>query len=110
MMIGARGEDRAVAYLRDLRYVIYARNVRMGKDEIDIVAWDPADRAVVFVEVKTRSGNNSEYLPELNITYAKKKRMRRAALAWVDRRQYEGSWRMEAVMVVGIAIEHHFVL
>ena len=57
---GRSGEDIAVQFLRDIGFVIVARNVanptgrRLG--EIDIVARD--GHCLVFVEVKTRSASD----------------------------------------------------
>lgn len=52
---GRRGEDEAHFYLRQLGYIVVARNWRTArrKGEIDIVAWD--GDTLCFVEVKTRS-------------------------------------------------------
>ncbi len=51
-----RGEDLAYDYLRRSGYTVVARNYRprVGKAELDLVAWD-GDRLAV-VEVKTRAG------------------------------------------------------
>ena len=50
--IGKRGEDAAVAWLRERGYLIVERNWRIGHYEIDIIAqrYD----TLHFVEVKTR--------------------------------------------------------
>ena len=49
---GKAGETIAAEYLRLIGYGIIGRNLRIGRNEIDIVA---ADRdCLVFVEVKTR--------------------------------------------------------
>ena len=50
--LGARGEDRAVAFLIGAGYRIVARNLRMPGGEIDVVAMD--GQTLVFVEVKAR--------------------------------------------------------
>ncbi len=51
--IGMLGENLAVDYLAKKGYIILERNVRTPFGEIDIIAQD--GRAVVFIEVKTRS-------------------------------------------------------
>ena len=51
--LGALGEDIAANHLEENGYTVIGRNLRFGRNEIDIVAED-AD-FTVFVEVKTRS-------------------------------------------------------
>ncbi len=51
--LGALGEKIAADHLEKNGYRIVDKNVRMSKNEIDIIAED--DSFLVFVEVKTRS-------------------------------------------------------
>ncbi|MBC2605839.1 YraN family protein [Pelagicoccus albus] len=51
--IGRRGEREAEKLLKKKGLMILARNWRSGRDEIDIICLD--GKAVVFVEVRTRS-------------------------------------------------------
>ena len=51
--LGALGEDIAANHLEENGYTVIGRNLRFGRNEIDIVA-ENAD-FTVFVEVKTRS-------------------------------------------------------
>ena len=53
--LGKDGEDQACRELERRGYVILARRYRLRMGEIDIVARD--GRTVVFVEVKTRTGD-----------------------------------------------------
>jgi putative endonuclease len=55
LITGKRGEDAAYFYLRELGYVIIARNwrSRRRKGEIDLIGWD--GDVLCFIEVKTRS-------------------------------------------------------
>lgn len=52
-ILGRLGEDVAADYLEKNGYRIVRRNIRLGKNELDIIAED--DDYTVFVEVKTRS-------------------------------------------------------
>lgn len=52
---GALAEDAAARWLIRSGWTILARNVRVGRDELDLLARDPQDAAVV-VEVRARSG------------------------------------------------------
>lgn len=78
--IGALGEDLAAKCLMDDGYRIVARNWRCRYGEIDIVAADGS--AVVFVEVKTRTGEGFG-TPAEAVTYAKLRRLRRLAGIWL---------------------------
>ena len=56
--LGAWGEQQAVLFLEKKQYQIIARNVRIGKGEIDIVSWHTKPHhgnTLCFIEVKTRS-------------------------------------------------------
>lgn len=55
LTIGAFGEAEAAKYLKKNRYKIIARNIHVGKSEIDIIA--RKGNFLVFVEVKTRTVN-----------------------------------------------------
>ena len=52
-MVGSLGEDLAADLLIKDGYTIVARNLHVGRNEIDIIAEDRD--FIVFVEVKTRS-------------------------------------------------------
>ena len=54
--LGKWGEDIAVEYLLDKQYRIVARDWKLGKRDIDIIAYSP-EGYLVFVEVKTRQSN-----------------------------------------------------
>ena len=55
--IGALGERLAVDHLLGLGLRIVARNWRCRYGELDVIAVDPAADTLVFVEVKTRTGD-----------------------------------------------------
>ncbi len=61
--IGTLGEEIAAEFLKSIGYDIVERNFTVKGGEIDIIAADGA--TLVFVEVKTRNGN--EYLPALSV-------------------------------------------
>lgn len=55
---GASAETAAAAHLTALGWRILARNVRVGRDELDLVAWTPApEHELVVVEVRARAGS-----------------------------------------------------
>ncbi len=79
--IGASAEDAAARYLAALRWTILARNVRVGRDEIDIVAMDPeTPRCLVMVEV--RSASTTRFgSPQESVDARKVSRLYRAAMS-----------------------------
>ena len=68
--VGRMGEDAACAYLVENAYKVLERNYRKTYGEIDIVAQNK-DKTLVFVEVKTLSGNPDGLAPEDNLTGSK---------------------------------------
>ena len=51
---GAAGEEAAARYLATLGWRVVARNVKVGRDEIDILAVDPGvPKTLVVVEVRS---------------------------------------------------------
>lgn len=99
------GEALAVRYVLRAGMKVLGRNVRLGRDEIDIVAFDPLDRCVAFVEVKMRT-NAIDYHPSLNMTRRKRRVMLRAARRWVNAHGYDGGYRLDAAYVSGGTVEY----
>ena len=54
--LGKWGEDEAVFYLEDKGYTIIDRDWRLGRRDLDILAYTPDGSTLVVVEVKTRTG------------------------------------------------------
>lgn len=71
------GEKRAQKLLKQQGCTILARNYSCKTGELDLVVADP-DGTIVFVEVKTRSGQDFAP-PEDSVTASKKQRLSRAA-------------------------------
>lgn len=99
---GQSGEELACAYLQRRRYTILARNVRRRMGEIDIVAHDPRENMLVFVEVKTR--RSAKYgTPAEAVTPQKQRSLiYTAELILVEKNLQHMKWRID---VVGIVIE-----
>ncbi len=107
IVIGKQGEDLAVQYLRSIGCKIYKRNERLRHDEIDVIAYDPLEKIIIFAEVKARSRFTSDYLPSINLTHRKRMKMRRAANAWIARHEYDGMYRFDAICIAaGRILEH----
>ncbi len=75
MSVGAAGEAVAARFLERRGAVVLDRNVRVGRDEIDLIA--RIDDRTVAVEVKTGLGPGTR--PWENFDDDKNERVRRAA-------------------------------
>lgn len=105
---GKRGEEAAEKYLKRCGYRIWDRNTRIGRrDEIDLVAYDPQENVLVFVEVKTRSVADDDRHPLANFTYKKRQSFQRAVRRWIARLEYEEAYRMDLICVVGGEVIEH---
>jgi putative endonuclease len=98
--LGALGEQLAVEHLRALGLRILARNWRCRYGELDVIAAD-GDRTVVFIEVKTRSGDGFGGIAEA-VTHAKVRRIRRLAAIWLAGQ--DTSWAHVRIDVIGVRI------
>lgn len=95
---GHFGEETAVAYLKQIGYLIIERNYRKRFGEIDIVAQD--GDVVVFVEVKTRRSVRFGS-PFEAVDRRKQKNMTRVALAYLDSHKlFDRSARFDVVAVM----------
>lgn len=100
--LGKRGEQAAAIYLRRKGYLILAESESDRAGEIDLIAIDSSDRrrrVIVFIEVKTQAsrlpGN-----PADRVDQEKQKRLTRAALRYLKRKQLlEHPCRFDVVAV-----------
>ncbi|MBX6362240.1 MAG: YraN family protein [Gemmatimonadetes bacterium] len=98
---GRLGEALAAAHLEARGWTILARNFRLGRNEVDLVA--RRGRVVAFIEVKSRSGPGFGH-PLDAITRSKRREIERVARAWVARHGRPGDvYRFDAVAVVARA-------
>lgn len=108
LVVGKEGEAIAKAFLLSLGYDIRAANVRIARDEIDLIAYDPQDDVLVFAEVKTRSRFDNDFLPELDLTAHKRRKLWRSARAWIANEEYDDGYRIDVVCVAAGRVLHHF--
>jgi putative endonuclease len=99
--IGALGEQLAVDHLTALGMRVLARNWRCRYGELDVIATDASGRTLVFVEVKTRTGDKFGGLPEA-VTVAKVKRIRRLAALWLA--EQDNHWPALRIDVIGVRL------
>jgi putative endonuclease len=97
--IGALGEQLAADHLTGLGLRILTRNWRCRYGELDVIAVDPATNTVVFVEVKTRTGDGFGGL-EQAVTERKARRLRRLAAIWLATRDQR--WAAIRIDVIGV--------
>jgi putative endonuclease len=99
--IGAMGEQLAVDHLKSLGLRVLTRNWRCRYGELDVIAADDATRVVVFVEVKTRTGDQFGGVAQA-VTPNKVRRLRRLAGLWLA--SQDGSWAEVRIDVIGVRI------
>ncbi len=104
---GFLGEEIAAGHLLSQGYDIHERNVRFQKWEIDIVAYDPSEKMMVFVEVKTRMHHSDRYPIHTAVDRRKWNAMRKAVARWVTKHQYEGPGRIDVLCVSGRGVVEH---
>lgn len=96
--LGRRGERLAERHLLARGYRLIERNWRCRQGEIDLVVRD--GDALVFVEVKTRTGTAFGH-PFEAITPVKLARLRRLAVEWCTAHPRErGRIRIDAIAVI----------
>ncbi|MBI2644593.1 YraN family protein [Candidatus Uhrbacteria bacterium] len=89
-ILGARGERLAAEYLQNKGYTILEKNFSVHKiGEIDLIAQKGDE--IVFIEVKTRTGNQYGY-PEEAVDYWKAKKISRAARHFLYLRQLDNTY------------------
>jgi putative endonuclease len=101
IQLGAMGEALAVDYLTRMGLRIVARNWRCRYGELDIIARDDATSTVVFVEVKTRTGDGYGGLAHA-VTPRKVRRLRRLAGLWLAGQHQR--WAAIRIDVIGVRV------
>ncbi len=99
---GRTGEEIASGYLELIGFDILERNVRVGRNEIDIVAAD--GDCLVFVEVKTRRSGRFGSAAEA-VDREKLFGMRRAAGRYLGRSDAAGRFAESRIDVVTVEVD-----
>jgi putative endonuclease len=95
-LLGRRGEDLAVAFLKKKGYRILSRNFKTPVGEIDIIAEDR--NTLVFIEVKTRT-DGSFGRPFEAVGYRKQGKMRKVALSYLTYTKKEMPSRFDVLSI-----------
>jgi putative endonuclease len=101
IQLGAMGEALAVDHLTRMGLRILQRNWRCRYGELDIIARDDAASTVVFVEVKTRTGDGYGGLAYA-VTPRKVRRLRRLAGLWLAGQDQR--WAAIRIDVIGVRV------
>ena len=97
---GVLGEEIAVGFLTVRGYRILERNFRCRGGEVDIIARDPADKSLVFIEVKARRGL-AYGVPQLAVTPFKQRQVSKAALTWLSKnRLHDTNARFDVIAIL----------
>ena len=101
VQLGAMGEALAVDHLTRMGLRILQRNWRCRYGELDVIASDETTRTVVFVEVKTRTGDGFGGLAHA-VTPRKVQRLRRLAGLWLAAQ--DGRWAALRIDMIGVQV------
>lgn len=86
-IVGRRGEDVAIDYLKSEGYTILDRNYSCKIGEVDVIAWD--GEFVVFVEVKARR-DTTFGLPRQAVNWHKQQTIVKVAQYWLYKNKRTG--------------------
>ena len=97
---GELGEEVAANFLSTNGYRILERNFRCKGGEVDIIARDPGDNSLVFIEVKARKGL-SYGVPQLAVTPFKQRQNSKAALTWLSKNKlHDTNARFDVIAIL----------
>ena len=103
---GAWGEQVAVERLRLEGLEIIERNVRPfvhdRRLEIDVVAYDPREDTMVFVEVKQHATHRAGEGVIRGVDARKRRNMRVVCNAWRRKNRWNGGYRFDVIEVYGV--------
>lgn len=104
-ILGKKGENVAVDYLRKKGYQILDRNYVFKipgspqRGEIDIVA--KKEGTICFVEVKTLKDSKAPILPEEKVNFPKKRKIIATAESWLMKNKIplESKWQIDVISI-----------
>lgn len=88
--VGKRGEQSAARLLRRKGLVVVAESESDRGGEVDLIAIDPRNKTIIFVEVKTHSTTKPGH-PAERVDAEKQGRVTRAALRYLKRKKLLGT-------------------
>lgn len=98
--VGNLGEEIAANFLTARGYRILERNFRCKGGEVDIIARDPVDKSLLFIEVKARR-SLTYGVPQLAVTPFKQRQISKAALTWLSKnRLHDTNARFDVIAIL----------
>jgi len=101
---GRHGEHLAKTHLENSGYEILDENWTFGKAEVDLIAYK--DKTIIFVEVKTRSGNWFGE-PEDFVDNRKQKLLAEAADEYIYLMNHQGEARFDIISILFDGKQQH---
>lgn len=95
--LGVKGEEIALAFLKQKKYRVIETNWREQKFEIDIIAINQNE--IVFIEVKTRS-TNFFGAPEEAVTIKKQQHLIEGADYYINKNEIDLECRFDVIAIV----------
>ena len=95
--VGKIGEDMARKFLEDKGYKIIEQNYKTKYSEIDLVA--KKDKELIFVEVRTKIGENFG-TPEDTLNNKKLSKVRYNAISYSSFKKWQGPIKIDAICIV----------
>ncbi len=104
-LLGNRYEQQAEKYLINQGYQILARNIHLGRKEIDLIA--QKDKTIVFVEVKGARSTSFGH-PSERVDRRKRKNLTEAAEQFINEQKLDGfDYRFDLITILGSELEHY---
>lgn len=94
---GKVGENMAAEYLKNQGFEVIERNYRHRRGEIDLIV--RKDNLLLFVEVKTRTGNADWGYPEEAVTPKKARKVVSCANAYIFKINWQGEIRFDIIAI-----------
>ena len=104
--LGLQGENIASSFLEKKGYKIVDRNKRMNRNEIDIIAEN--EKYIIFVEVKTRSGDYLEH-PLTAVAASKQKSIIKTADKYICKYDIDKESRFDIITIIRSADKFEIV-
>ena len=95
--LGKQGEEWARTYFLKQHYEILEQNWTFDRAEVDLILYQ--DQTLIFVEVKTRSGQ-AFGKPEEFVDAAKQKHIQRAAEEYIRLMNHQGEVRFDIFAIL----------
>ena len=99
--VGNLGEELAIKFLRNKKYLILQKNFYIKGGEVDIIVKDIDKQEIVFVEVKTRTSIFFGQ-PEEAVNQIKKNRMAKSARKYLYQNNYSAqqNFRFDSISII----------